>query len=104
MRNQKYHIKLMGINPSKELIDCSFHQMPFTNRTNPPCSCWESHEAKNYNYYFKRPSTHISRKNYRWYQRGFFWGYYNIPVKYGEETKAEGDKAESLSTEIERCF
>jgi len=104
MRNQKSSIYIMGQTDSKVLLDCSYNQLPFTNRTSPPCSCWDHTKAKNYEYYFKRPSTHISRKNYRWYERGFLWGYYNIPIQYGEETQEENNKTENIQTEIERVF
>ena len=75
------------LSKDKLLLDCSFHQMPFSLRTTPACSCWDHTKAKNYDYYFKRPTTHISRSRYRWYERGYLWGYYNIPIKYGRTRK-----------------
>ena len=104
MRNQKCKLYIMGQPESKPLLECTYNQMPFTNKTSPPCSCWDHTKAKNYDYYFKRPTTHISRKNYRWYQRGYLWGYYNIPIKYGQETQEEDNKAQDIRTEIIRCF
>lgn len=104
MRNQKSNLYLMGQTESKLLLDCSFHQMPFTKRTSPPCSAWEHTKAKNFDYYFKRPTTHISRKNYRWYERGYIYGYNYIPIEYGEETEKENNQIEDIPTEIERAF
>lgn len=106
MRNQKSNIYIMGstFSQDKILLDCSYHQLPFTKRTKPACSAWGYTKAKNYDYYFKRPATHISRSNYRCYQRGYIWGYYNVDVDYGKSEEKKNNKTETLSKEITRAF
>jgi hypothetical protein len=38
---------------------------------------WENTKPKNFDYYFNRPTTKISRKYYPEYERGLIYGYTN---------------------------
>ena len=107
MRNQnnsKYLLMGNYLNTERRFVDCQFHKLPFTNHTDPPCRAWDETEPKNFDYYFKRSATHISRKNYRWYQRGYIFGYYNVNYKYGSTEEEEKYKAKNLQAQIERAF
>ena len=57
-----------------ELIDSSIYFMPYNKDLK--LSCWESYNAKNFEYYSGDRFFKISRKNYRDYSRGIIWGYY----------------------------
>ena len=57
-----------------ELIDSSIYFMPYNKDLQ--LSCWESYNAKNFDYYNGNRFFKISRKNYRDYSRGYIYGYY----------------------------
>jgi hypothetical protein len=67
----------MGAYISKEdfeLIDSSYYHFPYSKDLK--MSCWETYNAKNWNYYNGNRFFKVSRKNYRDYKRGYIYGYY----------------------------
>jgi len=57
-----------------ELIDSSIYYMPYSKDLK--LSCWENYNSKNFAYYSGERFFKISRKHYREYSKGFFFGYY----------------------------
>ena len=56
------------------ILNSSIYYFPYNKELK--MSCWESYNAKNWEYYNGNRFFKISRKNYRDYQRGLVYGYY----------------------------
>ncbi len=70
-----------------DLIDSSYYHMPYSKDLQ--LSCWESYNAKNFEYYTGDRFFKISRKNYRDYTRGYCYGYYYNGDGYVEDDDDE---------------
>jgi hypothetical protein len=57
------------------LVEGKHHNFNYNKKLK--LSCWDSYEPKNANYYFSKDRLmKISRKNYRFYKKGYIYDYY----------------------------
>ena len=87
----------MGIYLSREneetILDSSVYHFPYNKELQ--LSCWETYNAKNWEYYNGNRFFKISRKNYRDYTRGLVYGYYY---------NGDGYMSEDDEDELEHAF